>query len=197
MKSAEDYGFRSDRRAKFLMSWTLDGFSIFVFIEIIVDVVHLRRCSAIHIVIPVADSIQLIKQGSIGAEEAELLARGQTPMPDLRNRTVSFDWFVHSRLNFAGSVTQSTHQTVASETSDYTLRYPCHQTQWFYPLDSITTISFVETGITKLRWDWHWTKRFVIIQVANLHTKCETERHLDVSKTFMISVSFHPHQNFL
>jgi hypothetical protein len=116
LKMAEGYGFRSDRRAKCLMSWTLDGLSFSVFIEIFVDVVYLRRRSAVHIVMPVADSVQLIKQSSIGAEEAELLTRGETPMPDLRNRTVSVDWLVHSRLSFAGNVTQSTHQTIATET---------------------------------------------------------------------------------
>jgi hypothetical protein len=92
LKWAEGYGFRSERRAKCLMSWTLDGLSISVFVEIIVDVVHLRRRSAVHIVKPVADSVQLIKQRSIGTEEAALLTRRETPMPDLRNRTVSFDY---------------------------------------------------------------------------------------------------------
>jgi hypothetical protein len=104
-------------------------------------------------------------------------------MPDLRNRTVAFDWFVHSRLSFAGSVTRSTDHTVAAETSD------C---PWFYLLYSIITISFVETGITKLKWEWHWAKRFVIVQVANVHPKYETERHLDVSGNFMISVFLSP-----
>jgi hypothetical protein len=77
-------GFQSDEYTKCLMSWLLDWLSISVFVEIIVDIVYLRRCPAVHIVIPVADSVQLIEQSAIGTEEAELLARVQTPMPDLK-----------------------------------------------------------------------------------------------------------------
>jgi hypothetical protein len=58
------------------MSRSLDRLSISVLIEVTVDAVYLRRCSAVHIVVPVAHSVQLIEHGAIGAEETELLARG-------------------------------------------------------------------------------------------------------------------------
>jgi hypothetical protein len=86
-KSIEDCGSWKDRRAKCLMLWYLYRFSVLVLIEVVVDIVFLRRGQTVHIVIPIADSVKLVKHSSVGAEEAELLSRGQTPVPDLRNKT--------------------------------------------------------------------------------------------------------------
>jgi hypothetical protein len=65
--------------------------SVLVLVQVFVDVVIQMRCGAVHIVIPIADSVQLIKHCAIGTEEAELPARRQTPVPNLRNRTGSID----------------------------------------------------------------------------------------------------------
>jgi hypothetical protein len=67
---------------------------VFVLVEVIIDIVFLRGCCTVHIVIPVADSVQLVEHRAVGTEEAELLARWQTPVPDLQNITSLFNSLV-------------------------------------------------------------------------------------------------------
>jgi hypothetical protein len=69
---------------------------VLVFVEVVIDIVFLRGCCTVHIVIPVADSVQLVEHRAVGTEEAELLTRWQTPMPDLQNTTSLFNLLVMS-----------------------------------------------------------------------------------------------------
>lgn len=69
---------------------------VLVLVEVIIDIVFLRRCWAVHIVIPVADSVQLVEHRAVGTEEAELLASWQTPVPDLQKTIGLFNSFVMS-----------------------------------------------------------------------------------------------------
>jgi len=78
------------------MLWSLDGMPVFVLVEVVVDIVFLRGCWAVHIVIPVAYSVQLVEHRAVGTEEAELLASWQTPVPDLQNTTGLFNSLVMS-----------------------------------------------------------------------------------------------------
>lgn len=78
------------------MLWSLDGMPVLVLIEVVIDIVFLRGCWAVHIVIPVADSVQLVEHRAVGTEEAELLASWQTPVPDLQNTTGLFNSLVMS-----------------------------------------------------------------------------------------------------
>lgn len=69
---------------------------VLVLVEVVIDIVFLRGCWAVHIVIPVADSVQLVEHRAVGTEEAELLASWQTPVPDLQNTTGLFNSLVMS-----------------------------------------------------------------------------------------------------
>ena len=75
---------------------SLDGMPVLVLVEVVIDIVFLRGCWAVHIVIPVADSVQLVEHRAVGTEEAELLASWQTPVPDLQNTTGLFNSLVIS-----------------------------------------------------------------------------------------------------
>jgi len=64
---------------------------VLVLVEVVIDIVLLRGCCTVHIVIPVADSVKLVEHRAVRTEEAELLARWQTPVPDLQNTTSLFN----------------------------------------------------------------------------------------------------------
>lgn len=53
------------------------------FVQVIVDAIQAGSVGTIHVEPPVANTCVLVKDGAIGAEEAELLPVGQTPVPDL------------------------------------------------------------------------------------------------------------------
>jgi hypothetical protein len=80
------------------MLWSLDGMPVLVLVEVVIDIVFLRGCWAVHIVIPVAYSVQLVEHRAVGTEEAELLASWQTPVPDLQNTTGLFNSLVMSHF---------------------------------------------------------------------------------------------------
>jgi hypothetical protein len=101
--STEDFGSWREKFTKYLMLWSLNGVSVLVLVQVVIDVVLLRGCWTVHVVIPIADSVQLVKHRAVGTEEAELLARGQTPVPDLQNRTSLFNSLVTSHCLKVGT----------------------------------------------------------------------------------------------
>lgn len=62
--------------------------SLTVLVEIVVDVVEVWRGRTVDVEEPVADTVKLIEHRAVGAEEAVLLAGGQTPVPNLQQNHV-------------------------------------------------------------------------------------------------------------
>lgn len=54
-------------------------------VEVLVDAVKTGSPGAVHVEPPVANPGELVEDGAVGAQEAVLLAVGQTPVPDLHN----------------------------------------------------------------------------------------------------------------
>ncbi|KAJ8869581.1 hypothetical protein PR048_028573 [Dryococelus australis] len=72
-----------------------DVVAILVAVEVVVDGVVVRRRRAVDVVEPVADAVVLVEERAVGAEEAELLAGRETPVPHLRTHHCRY--CTHSR----------------------------------------------------------------------------------------------------
>ncbi len=63
-----------------------DKVAVLVLVQVVVDGVELRAVRTVHIEPPVAHPHRLAEHGTVGAEEAELLAGGQAPVPYLSTK---------------------------------------------------------------------------------------------------------------
>lgn len=67
-------------------------------VEVLVDAVKTGSPGAVHVEPPVANPGELVEDGAVGAQEAVLLAVGQTPVPDLHNLNNVMRPTIHTRI---------------------------------------------------------------------------------------------------
>lgn len=64
--------------------FTLDVVAVLVLVQVVVDRVEIGAVRAVHVEPPIAHAHGLIEHGAVGAQEAEQLSGGQTPVPNLQ-----------------------------------------------------------------------------------------------------------------